>query len=67
MRRFPGSQPCQAGAQISKEYAEQKAFCFPDETGNSWVADNVACFGGVDENDFWSCAARYGQWLGLKK
>ena len=45
----------------------QKAFCFPEETDRSWVADNVACFGGVDENDFWSCAAQYGQWLGLTK
>ena len=45
----------------------QNAFCFPEETGRTWVADNVACSGPVDENDFWSCAAEYGQWLGLNK
>lgn len=45
----------------------QNAFCFPEETGRTWVADNVACFGGVDENDFWSCAEEYGIWQGLGK
>jgi len=45
----------------------QNHFCFPEETGNTWVADNVACFGEVDWNDFWSCAEEYGIWQGLGK
>jgi len=45
----------------------QKAYCFPEATNQSWVADNVVCSGRVDENDFWSCAAAYGAWLGLSK